>query len=148
MSATALLEAAARLGITIWTEGERLLYRPKSALTPELAAKLKANKAELLAALSAPARHAPNSVTGDIAAILHAENVAHSASRDLEPQGRRVINCGFPPRHSEPPPESILALPRVTCPKCGRRAVMPELGDITGGTCWPCWEQGWETPQC
>jgi len=47
-----LLLALGRAGIKeLVSDGERLRYRPRSALTPELAERLKAHKAELLAAL-------------------------------------------------------------------------------------------------
>ena len=53
MTVAELLNDASRRGVSIWAEGSRLLYRPKDALTPELEAALKANKAEVLAVLEA-----------------------------------------------------------------------------------------------
>ena len=42
----------ARLGIHIESHGDRLRYSPRSAVTPELADRMKAHRAELLAILS------------------------------------------------------------------------------------------------
>jgi len=43
----------ARLGIKLEADGDRLRYSPRSAVTPELAKRMKAHKAELLALLLA-----------------------------------------------------------------------------------------------
>jgi len=51
MSAAELLLDLGRLGIQLEADGERLRYFPRSALTPDLLDRLKANKAELLAAI-------------------------------------------------------------------------------------------------
>ncbi|NLF09477.1 MAG: hypothetical protein GX594_16075 [Pirellulaceae bacterium] len=51
MSATELLLDLGRLGIRLEADGERLRYRPRSALTPDLLGLLKAYKTELLALL-------------------------------------------------------------------------------------------------
>ena len=51
MSAAELLLDLGRLGIRLEAEGESLLYSPRSALTPDLLARLKAHKADLLAML-------------------------------------------------------------------------------------------------
>jgi hypothetical protein len=69
MSAAELLLDLDRLGIQLEADGERLRYFPRSALTPDLLARLKAHKADLLAmlrpspdadaALPAPTREAP-----------------------------------------------------------------------------------------
>lgn len=64
MSAAELLLDLDRLGIQLEADGERLRYFPRSALTPDLLARLKAHKADLLAMLrpapdAAPARPAP-----------------------------------------------------------------------------------------
>jgi hypothetical protein len=188
MNATDVLSEVSRLGITIWSKGERLLFRPKRAITPELAEALAANKPGVLAELTRRARveDASNIATRDeLAFWLHilrsdgasiglkdgvpmidwpahldtlgrrrdwaanlsviteilADQAAPTAHRPPTPEtGRRLIGCGFPPRHSEPPPETIIATPRVLCPNCGQRPVLAELRAITEGTCWPCWE--------
>ena len=51
MSAAELLMDLGRLGIRLEADGERLRYHPRSALTPDLLGRLKANKGELLTLL-------------------------------------------------------------------------------------------------
>lgn len=51
MSATQLITDLDRLGIRIEAHGDRLRYSPRSAVTPELANRMRARKAELLAIL-------------------------------------------------------------------------------------------------
>ena len=51
MTATQLMTDLARLGIHIEAHGDRLRYSPRSAVTPGLADRMKANKPELLAML-------------------------------------------------------------------------------------------------
>jgi hypothetical protein len=51
MSAAELLMDLGRLGIRLEADGERLRYRPQSALTPDLLTRLKAHKGELLTML-------------------------------------------------------------------------------------------------
>ncbi len=51
MSATELLADLARLGIEVIAHGDRLRYGPRSAMTPDLAERLRTHKAELLAIL-------------------------------------------------------------------------------------------------
>ena len=51
MSATQLMTDLARLGIHIEAHGDRLRYSPRSAVTPDLADRMKAHKGDLLAIL-------------------------------------------------------------------------------------------------
>lgn len=51
MSAAEIVADLARRGIRLEADGERLRYFPRSALTPDLLDRLKAHKAELLAAI-------------------------------------------------------------------------------------------------
>ncbi len=51
MSAARLMTDLAQLGIRIEAHGDRLRYSPRSALTPDLADRMKVHKAELLAIL-------------------------------------------------------------------------------------------------
>ena len=51
MSVPALMADLARLGVRLEAHGDRLRYSPRSAVTPELAARMKSHKAELLAIL-------------------------------------------------------------------------------------------------
>lgn len=52
MNPNQLLAKFAKLGITLWAAGDKLRYRPKAAMTDELAGLLRKHKAEILAALS------------------------------------------------------------------------------------------------
>ena len=51
MSAAELMTDLARLGIRIEAQGNRLRYSPRSAVTPEIADRMRAYKGELLAIL-------------------------------------------------------------------------------------------------
>jgi hypothetical protein len=51
MSAAQLITDLARLGIRIKAHGDRLRYSPRSAVTPDLADRMKAHKGKLLAIL-------------------------------------------------------------------------------------------------
>jgi hypothetical protein len=51
VSAADLITDLARLGIRIEAQGDRLRYSPRSAVTPDLAERMKANKRGLLAIL-------------------------------------------------------------------------------------------------
>ena len=53
MTATALLEQVRLLGADVYTEGDRLVLRPASRLSPELIETLRAHKLELLTVLRA-----------------------------------------------------------------------------------------------
>ena len=55
MTAAELIAELTRRGIRLETAGDRLRYSPRSALTPDLAAQMKAHKAELLVLLNAEA---------------------------------------------------------------------------------------------
>jgi hypothetical protein len=54
MGARDLLAELADLGVTVTVDGNRLVIRPASRLTDELRASLRAHKAELLTAATAP----------------------------------------------------------------------------------------------
>ena len=51
MSAAELLEQVRTLGVVAWVEGDRLVLRPASRLSPELIETLRAHKPEVLEAL-------------------------------------------------------------------------------------------------
>jgi hypothetical protein len=48
MNAAQLLTELTRLGVRIEAHGERLRYSPRSAVTPDLAKRMKAHKGELM----------------------------------------------------------------------------------------------------
>ena len=54
MTATELLDSLRQRGIELATAGDRLRYRPASAVTPELADAMKRHKAELLKLVATP----------------------------------------------------------------------------------------------
>jgi hypothetical protein len=60
MTATDLLADLQQRGVELKADGERLLYRPKDALTSELHQALARHKAELLALLSQPPPPSPS----------------------------------------------------------------------------------------
>ena len=51
MSVSALLAKLTQLGIEVGVDGDRIWYSPRSAVTPDLAKRMKAHKGELLATL-------------------------------------------------------------------------------------------------
>ena len=53
VTATQLMADLTRLGIKLEAHGDRLRYSPRSAVTPDLADRMKAHKGELLAILTA-----------------------------------------------------------------------------------------------
>jgi len=53
----------------------------------------------------------------------------------------RLLGNNYPPRASDQPPAAILATPLEICPRCDLGRVLPELRQMTGGTCWSCWEE-------
>lgn len=50
MNTSALLGELTELGIEVWAAGDRLLYKPRSAVGPELLERLKAHKEQILRA--------------------------------------------------------------------------------------------------
>ena len=71
MSVNALIADLAKLGIRLEANGDRLRFHPRSAVTPDLAQRMKAQKQELLEVLRAGAQ--PASVDDeDATAVWHA----------------------------------------------------------------------------
>ena len=71
MNAADLITDLARLGIRIEAHGDRLRYSPRSAVTPDLARRMKAHKGELLAILR-PEADAPTIDLTDAMAVWQA----------------------------------------------------------------------------
>ena len=117
MSAMKLLADSARLGIRLEAHGDRLRYAPRSAVTPDLADRLKAHKGELLAILRQEAP-VPDVVLTD-AAEGHCDDLDLWAE-DLLPDGPN----GWPVNSFEPPDP---------CPECG----MLEMWQTAEGN-WRC----------
>jgi len=75
-AATDLLTDLGRLGVELVADGDRLRYRPQSALTPDLADRLRSHKAELLAILGSTVRpEAANLPIGPGASIRWEESI-------------------------------------------------------------------------
>ena len=55
MTATAILGELQRLGVSLEVVGDRLRYRPREAVTPDLVEALRKQKGELLKVLTMPA---------------------------------------------------------------------------------------------
>jgi hypothetical protein len=100
MSAVHLLADVAQRGITLEARGDRLRYHPRSALTPDLAERLKAHKAELLALLR-PTPHAalPPPAPATEATAMPTNSVCRCGStrwRDVSIHGGQSVrrDCG------------------------------------------------------
>lgn len=55
----AVLDELKAIGVEIFPQGENLIIRPASKVPPEMKERLRAHKAEVLAALSSPRRDPP-----------------------------------------------------------------------------------------
>jgi TubC N-terminal docking domain len=128
MNAESLTTEAAQLGITLWVKNGAIRYWPKSAMTPKLVAAIRANRPQVLLALS--------SRSAAIAGSTQTKFVGPGGS-----QSRGLIGNGFPPRQLQAVPDSILAPPTVLCPECGVGRVLAELRKMTSGQCYSCWEK-------
>ena len=109
MTAAELLSELTRLGIEVVASGDRLRYRPRSAVAPDLAAKLKMHKPELLALLRPPPEVAP---------IL-----AQSGTDAPGPLRKPVCRCGST-RWRDVPIHNGKSV-RRDCGKCGRFIEFP-----------------------
>jgi hypothetical protein len=125
MSLVHLLADVARLGIKLEVCGDRLRYHPRSLVTSDLVARLKARKAELLPLLGG----------GDPATVIDPCGAGwHPGWLDLEwiervgPDGRRSL---IHPDHGDDQWEEIDGL--EPCHQCGRY----ELWRTLAGT-WRC----------
>lgn len=122
MSVIALLAEIAQLDISVWVKGGNLLVKPASQLPAELATKLKANKAQIIEALTEPPVDPP------ILAI---------PPLTVNRAGRRLCGNGFPP-YPKPEVDPRVIDTRRRCPQCSKRFILNELVSITGGRCWTC----------
>jgi hypothetical protein len=104
MSAAHLLADVARLGVRLEAHGDRLRYHPRSAVTPDLAERMKAHKAELLVLL----RPMPHAVPAPPAATIDAPA--------MPPQ--TVCRCGST-RWRDVPIHGGQSV-RHDCGRCGR----------------------------
>jgi hypothetical protein len=74
--ASRLMADLIRLGIKLEADGNRLRYSPRSAVTPDLAKRMKAHKSELLAMLRAG--QTPLSLTQAVKASVSADGKWHT----------------------------------------------------------------------
>ena len=117
MSLAHVTADAARLGIRLEADGDRLRYFPAAAMTPELAGLMKGCKAELLAMLRATADVAP------------APQVAESVQAEIP--ARPVCRCGSTSWRDEPIHGGRSM--RRDCRRCGRFVKFPVwYGKVTG----------------
>ena len=123
MSATQLIADLARLGIRIEAHGDRLRYSPRSAVTPDLAQRLKAHKSELLSIL----RRDPDATVID---LTNATAVWQAALDRLEGdplfppdvmEGLRAADARWAddPEAGEADEAIEVIDPPDPCPKCG-----------------------------
>lgn len=124
-----LLLDLGRLGIRLEADGKRLRYFPRSAVTPDLLARLKAHKPELLELLRTDATAPPTAPgsTFDNSDALGITTALRPAQRELEPfpivanrrdASKPVCRCGSTTSRDVPihGGESI----RRDCGRCGR----------------------------
>lgn len=141
---------------------------PGDALTPELLARLREHKAELIASLAALTDLAATlaGLTPDDLAHYHARLAArrdagepapgiewralvdvrvdcgHWPAAPIPPRsfGRRLVGVEYPTRTSPTPDPGIVAAQVPQCPRCGVAPVLPELRMMADGMCWSCWK--------
>jgi hypothetical protein len=126
-----LLAECAKLNVRLRpTSDGRLAIGARQALPSILLEKLKAQKVEILKALAAnPCADDPQTVAGPKDCPVHSGRTGSA---------HRLCDNGFPAITPKMPPPSILAAPRVLCPRCNRRAVLQELRTLTNGQCYEC----------
>lgn len=148
MSAAQLFTDLARLGIQIEAHGDRLRYSPRSAVTPDLADRMKAHKSELLAILRRDAEALAIDLTDASKVwqaaleriaddprftpeVLAAMRLAEVDWADAEAREERFAialeGCGLDPAETIDPADV------VPCPDCGRL----ELWETLAGH-WRC----------
>ena len=128
-SITVLLVQLARRGIELRAAGDRLRYRPRSAMTPDLVARLAAHKVELLAVLAAAdARTDPNPepATAVPAATYTPEErrlLAGCPSRVLElvEIAKRVFVGGVTVKDVQPIKKALRYSPARLIPDCATK---------------------------
>lgn len=125
MARLALLDEARAAGLEVVADGDELVVRGPRRLA-DLVKLVLASKAELLAILR----------EAEAPAAEPAEPSPTSAVRV-----RRLIGNGFPSIPTTIPPDSIVAKPRAVCKVCDQGTVLPELRELTGGSCYRCWMQ-------
>lgn len=155
-------------GVTLAADGDRLRFHPRDAVTPELLARLRDCKAELLAMLRTHGADGPQDDRGD-ALQAHGADAAGPAAAGsdpgddgpsgtdrpagqalpgdwqecITPDGR--LGCLQPqavaPVRTWPPlvPSGIIADPVIICPGCGRLQVVPGQPGRPSGLCFGCW---------
>ncbi len=138
MDGLALITQARSAGLSLSVIAGKLVIKGPPRLD-SLAKLVMANKAAVVAALSpsspGPAVAAGVGVTETQPSPLNHRGFADSvvAKRQDGKDRRPLVSPTIPPE--------ILADPIVLCPRCASRRVLSELRTVTGGICYPCWEQ-------
>ena len=144
MSEAELILDLGRLGIQLEADGERLRFFPRSALTPDLLARLKSHKAALLAMLRPTTEVAGIDRTG-VAAVWQAALDRLEGNSLFPPDEMEALRAAdvrwaddFPPV-SEPldsagwPTDCIDPNELTPCPKCGTLELWQSVaGDLFG----------------
>lgn len=122
MSAADLVTDLAQLGICIEAHGDRLRYSPRSAVTPDLADRMKAHKGELLAILRRDL-NAPVIDLTDAAAVWQAALDLLEGDPLFLPDAMEALRAADP-RWDEPDADNAQVAievidPPDPCPKCG-----------------------------
>jgi hypothetical protein len=119
VSAAELITDLARLGIRIEAHGDRLRYSPRSAVTPDLAERMKAHKVELLAILRRDP-DAPVIDLTDTAAVWQAALDRLEGDSLFLPDAMQALRVADPRLDEPEAGESIEMIdPPDPCPKCG-----------------------------
>lgn len=151
MDGLALVEQARDAGLRLWLMGGTLKMKGPKRLG-SLVELISQNKAAVVDALLATTESPPDAdekKTCDSAKTSEIPENVEVSSHGKPPEPpvakphrsvHRLIGNDFPSRITQQPPAAILATPAEICPRCNRGRVLPELRQITGGRCWPCWE--------
>lgn len=159
MSVRALMTDLARLNIRLEARGDRLRYSPKSAVTPELARRIKKNKEDLLAILRSDTS-ASSADLGDATEIWHAVLDRLDGHPDFPPEVMEGLRAAEPRIEPEITIDGVVVDPEPLelgpdgwpegstdiseldpCPKCGSldqwRTIAGDPKGLTPGN-WRC----------
>jgi len=151
MTAAVLLAELTQAGIELLADGDKLRYRPQSAMTPDLAERLGAHKAEILSLLQAGGRpeaanpaplvHEPDPPAGSrFAGWVRRPDCRGRMGWELPrlPEAARWwARCEFDDL-PEPPRPAYSRVGVAPCPWCGRFAWWRSVhGVVVCGNCHP-----------
>lgn len=146
-----LLADLTTAGIILRPDGDMLtLNARRNALTPELLARVKKHKAELMRLLAEPLPILDlqpndddwhNFTTPDRQGFEHPNAPPRAEWGERPTQFRRLVGNGFQSFPHERMDPRIIANRVAKCPTCNAARVLPELRKLTGGLCWNCHER-------